>query len=111
MSRFEVYMDKSFPRNDVDLCIVRTCVDGPDEFATLAFEVVPEGASPPVIRQRSRAEPVKDLVQKIIDVAWEHGFRPTGYGDMKNETAAVRAHLEDMRAIAFKKIGVEGPRK
>jgi hypothetical protein len=42
-----------------------------------------------------------------MDRAWEAGFRPAGFSDVKNETAAIKGHLEDMRAIAFHKIGIK----
>lgn len=48
-----------------------------------------------------------DLIQAIMDRAWEEGFRPSGYSDVKNETAAIREHLKDMRSIAFHKLGVK----
>jgi hypothetical protein len=48
-----------------------------------------------------------DLVQAIIDRAWEAGFRPAGFAEIKNETAAVREHLTDMRTIAFHKLGIK----
>lgn len=47
-----------------------------------------------------------ELVQKIVDEAWEKGFRPTGFTDVKNETAAIRDHLKDMRTVAFHKLGI-----
>lgn len=42
-----------------------------------------------------------ELIQSIMDKAWEAGFRPRGFADIKNETAALREHLADMKAIAF----------
>lgn len=50
-----------------------------------------------------------ELLQKIMDAAWEAGFRPRGFADVKNETAALRGHLADMRAIAFHHVGTEKP--
>ena len=49
----------------------------------------------------------RPLIQKIMDEAWEHGFRPSGFSDVKNETAAIKGHLSDMRAIAFHKLGMK----
>lgn len=45
------------------------------------------------------------LIQVILDKAWEAGFRPSGFSDVKNETTAIKAHLQDMRSLAFHKIG------
>ena len=48
-----------------------------------------------------------ELIQAIVDKAWEAGFRPSGFGDVKNETAAIREHLADMKSIAFHKLGIK----
>jgi hypothetical protein len=48
-----------------------------------------------------------DLIQNIVNAAWERGFRPHGFSDVKNETTAIRSHLDDMRAIAFHKLGMK----
>ena len=42
-----------------------------------------------------------DLVQSIVDAAWEKGIRPRGFSDVKNETTAIKSHLEDMKTVAF----------
>lgn len=47
------------------------------------------------------------LIQGIVDKAWDAGFRPAGYADVKNETAAISRHLEDFRSIAFHKLGIK----
>lgn len=47
-----------------------------------------------------------ELIQGIVDKAWEAGFRPAGFADVKNETTAIRAHLDDVRMIAFHKLGI-----
>ncbi len=43
------------------------------------------------------------VLQSIMDTAWENGMRPTGFTDVKNETAAIRYHLEDMRKLIFER--------
>lgn len=48
-----------------------------------------------------------ELIQGIVNKAWEAGFRPTGFADVKNETAALRDHLADVRTIAFHKLGIK----
>lgn len=50
----------------------------------------------------------RDLIQSILNEAWEEGFRPTGFSDIKNETAALRGHLDDLRAVAFHALGIKG---
>lgn len=42
-----------------------------------------------------------DLIQSIMDSAWAEGFRPRGFGDIKNETEALKSHLSDMKTVAF----------
>lgn len=51
---------------------------------------------------RDETFPVKPFMQAIMNEAWEHGMRPTGFKDVQNETVAIRYHLEDMRKLAFK---------
>lgn len=44
---------------------------------------------------------MRDFMQAIMDEGWENGLRPMGYQDVKNETTAIRAHMEDMRKLVF----------
>ncbi len=46
------------------------------------------------------------LIQAVMDRAWEAGFRPSGFTDVKNETTAIKNHLDDMRTVAFHKLGI-----
>jgi hypothetical protein len=48
-----------------------------------------------------------DLIQDIVDKAWDAGFRPRAFEDVKNETTALRDHLKDMQTIAFKQLKIE----
>lgn len=48
---------------------------------------------------------VKNFLQAMMDAAWEFGLRPTGIKDQKDELAAVRYHLEDMRTLALRDNG------
>ena len=47
-----------------------------------------------------------DLVQAILNEAWRVGMRPHGFADVQNETTAIKAHLDDMRTVAFHKLGI-----
>lgn len=47
-----------------------------------------------------------ELIQGIVNKAWDAGFRPAGFADVKSETAAISRHLEDFRTIAFHKLGI-----
>jgi hypothetical protein len=42
-----------------------------------------------------------------MDRAWDAGFRPRGFSDIQNETAAIRGHLDDMRTIAFHQLKIK----
>ncbi len=46
---------------------------------------------------------VTQFLQAAMDAGWEMGLRPAAAKDHTNEQAAVRYHLEDMRALALKK--------
>lgn len=48
-----------------------------------------------------------DLIQAVMDSAWEAGFRPRGFSDVKNETSALREHLADLKAIAFHQLKIK----
>lgn len=50
-----------------------------------------------------------DLIQSIMDKAWEAGYRPRQHTATQNEVSAIKGHLEDMRAIAFKRLKIKGP--
>jgi hypothetical protein len=47
-----------------------------------------------------RGDDVTGFLQAALEAAWDRGLRPTGFADFKNEIAAVRYHLEDMRKLA-----------
>ena len=47
-----------------------------------------------------------ELIQAILDAAWEGGMRPRGFSDIKNETAALREHLSDLKTIAFHQLKI-----
>jgi hypothetical protein len=49
------------------------------------------------------------FLQVALDAAWEMGLRPAGLLDTRESMKATAAHLEDMRAIAFHKIGADKP--
>jgi hypothetical protein len=53
----------------------------------------------------------KQFLQAALDCAWELGLRPAGFLDTRESMAATKAHLEDMRSLAFYKIGADRPAK
>jgi len=49
----------------------------------------------------------KEFCQAVMDAAWQEGMRPTGFTDIKNETTAIKYHLEDMRTLVFKSLNLQ----
>lgn len=49
------------------------------------------------------------FLRACLNAAWEAGMRPDGYHDVRENMKATDKHLQDMRAIAFGKLGVEKP--
>lgn len=43
----------------------------------------------------------KQFIRGMLNAAWDMGMRPDGYQDQRETTGAVKAHLEDMRKLAF----------
>ena len=48
----------------------------------------------------------RESLQGLLDALWGLGLRPSGHGG-EPETTALQGHLRDMRAIAFKQLGME----
>jgi len=51
----------------------------------------------------------QDFLRAALNAAWELGMRPDGFDDTRESMKATAAHLEDMRAIAFHKVGAPVP--
>jgi hypothetical protein len=47
--------------------------------------------------------------QDLMNSLWDAGVRPVGAKGSAGQLDAVQRHLEDMRALAFDKFGVEAP--
>lgn len=56
------------------------------------------------------AEQGDEFLRACLNAAWDIGLRPDGYHDTRESMKATDAHLQDMRALAFGKLGVEKPR-
>ena len=52
-----------------------------------------------------------DIVQAIVDAAWEAGIRPHSYKDEASSIARIEFHLADMRALVFKVTPTKGQPK
>jgi hypothetical protein len=49
------------------------------------------------------------FLRAALNAAWDLGLRPDGFLDVRESMKATTAHLEDMRALAFHKIGAQKP--
>lgn len=47
-----------------------------------------------------------DEAQKLIDELWHCGLRPSEGSGSAGQLASTQRHLEDMRTVAFKKLGI-----
>lgn len=55
------------------------------------------------------AEHGEAFLRAVLNAAWDAGLRPDGFNDTRESMKATNAHLQDMRALAFHKIGAEKP--
>jgi hypothetical protein len=81
------------------------CGEPVAEAGPAVFTAVEQGAAigEPVTRLD------KDACQQMMDELWNLGFRPER-GEMSvGQVAATNAHLQDMRTLAFAKLGVPKP--
>lgn len=69
----------------------------------LVFDAVQDRFDLPACTMESRSSDIKDLLQAFLDHAWECGLRPTGFVGTE-QVKALKAHLADMRAIAFSRV-------
>jgi hypothetical protein len=53
----------------------------------------------------------RDVAQILMDELWQAGLRPSEGTGSAGALASTQAHLEDMRALAFKALGTDMPRK
>lgn len=53
----------------------------------------------------------RELLQDIVDRAWDMGVRPYRAKETTPELNALKGHLEDMRSITFSKLKVDKPGK
>lgn len=103
--RYRARIFESYATDSRRLVLIRDAEPGKIELATgFNWEKHDEGA---LFVSSAGIERSDEFVQVILNEAWEHGMRPSGFADAKNETTAIRAHLEDMRQIAFHKLGMK----
>lgn len=50
----------------------------------------------------------KETVQELMNELWRNGFRPDKYEADTGALEQARIHINDLRAIAFKQLGITG---
>lgn len=84
---------------------VRVYLRDGNQFAySVSFQEYPAGTRPEHIDTMTPTE-----AQELMDNLWRCGFRPTEGKGSAGQLAATDRHLQDMRAIAFHKLGVTAP--
>lgn len=110
---FRVQARFDLPTNDLEIFIMHSRPDGGRSIVTsLTMYSMAPGIMPPPTAGHIIAPELgtqREFMQAMLDGAWEAGLRPTGYGNVAEELRASDGHLQDMRAIAFGKLGIEKP--
>ena len=104
-NRTIIEVEQNKQRETYDLYVVRKKYDGQEvtrEYAVTAWE--PKG-------ECQEIEPALRVgyeeAQNLLDALYSRGLRPSG--EKLTEYRAQGKHLEDMRALAFGKLGVAKP--
>jgi hypothetical protein len=102
--RYRCRLFESYATDARRLVLIRDSGPGKIELATgFTWREESEGAMFALSEGIERAD---DFLQPILNEAWDKGMRPAGFADVKNETAAIRDHLADMKAIAFHQLKI-----
>lgn len=109
MSQWKCYVDDSHFRQGARIAIVREHDDGSVEFVQpFTLTTIPPGEQFPT-EGTVQLRDALPFLRAMLNAAWEHGLRPDGFNDTRESMKATSAHLQDMRAIAFHKIGAPKP--
>ncbi len=86
-----------------DLCIFTKDDQGNESIAApLVFsDCTNKLIETPTIQGMRRDLDGTAFLQACLDRAWEIGMRPAGYAGMTEHIGAIKAHLDDMRALVF----------
>jgi hypothetical protein len=101
MSNFVVYSERKYHSRSV--CIFMRHENGRESVAKpLIFEdCTDKFIETPTIGETRRGDG-EAFLQACLDHAWEIGLRPSGFNDTTQQVAAIKSHLNDMRALVFK---------
>lgn len=101
MADFKVHIAERFEMGDLALHVRRDSLGGHAMLVPLSFVEAVEGTVPSPCVSGPDCGPI---IQAIVDEAWGKGIRPRA---ALLQTNATDKHLEDMRAIAFHKLGIK----
>mgnify|MGYP001567435184 FL=1 len=113
MNTWRAYLNKRDWQGSAELFVIcdKGLITGPDGFK----RVTPGLMLQPTFRQfddggafsfaddptlAGKLADVTGFLQAIMDIGWREGLRPNGWERHDRELAAVKDHLEDMRALA-----------
>lgn len=110
VSQWIIHTNSSWIDYGRELRIARRREDGGvDVLTNLTFVSVPPGHQGPEYQPVIPHRDADSFLRAIMNAAWEAGIRPDGFLDARESMKATTAHLEDMRAIAFHKVGAPKP--
>jgi hypothetical protein len=105
MRRTKVWARTEPWSNSVALLVKETTRDGALRIGKLILEPANDNEH---IEPTVRLD--RDDAQVLMDELWNCGLRPTEGSGSAGSLAATQRHLEDLRAIAFHKLGIANSR-
>ncbi len=97
---WKCYIHDEFMTDRRKVAMVNESADGRESYiSSMEIKDIPDGEplTPFIDLRRHQTD---DMLQAIIDAAWEHGIKPRQLEDASNELKATKYHLEDMRKLA-----------
>jgi hypothetical protein len=94
------------------LFMARRDLDGATVVPAITLTRVQRGPMfelPPAVPIMTSDEGLDSFLQVLMDAAWERGIRPKNYEGTASQIGAMKDHLNDMRAIVGKQLGVTLP--
>lgn len=107
MSGWKIHAKRSFVTDNHEVVILKG-----DRIARITLEPFDPSAElvPTIVDDRVFMDDGGvPFLRAALNAAWEMGLRPDGFDDTRESMKATNRHLEDMRSIAFGKLGVEKP--
>lgn len=80
-----------------------------DTISTIAPLTVSTVDAGSMLEPTLEGKSAEQFLRAALNAAWEYGMRPDGFNDTRESMKATNAHLQDMRALAFHKIGAAKP--